>query len=328
MATPANLTFTDIETRCMNELRLNTANTVDKAKVDAVINMVYRDIYVKCDWWFLRKRAITNTLAKYTTGTILVTNGSTSVTLSSAPAVGLGSFAGGKLTVIGDTNDNSAVYRISSHTAGTTAITLDAAFTGADSTAATYRIYFDEYTLSSDVGKILKATVFGQTLNMERVSFEDMANLKSSGDMTEGKPRCFTVNDFETTGDPTTARRIIFWPYPDKTYRIEISYKQQLNTELSGTTQPLIPDEYRQILIYGTLARGYPIFMADSERGQVYQAVFNDMLNLMTANHREYAQERPQMAPWDQDRQRYSARRRMGRVSLGNFFDTYPRDPW
>lgn len=328
MATPANLTFADIETRCMNQLRMQTTNAVDKAKVDAVINEVYRDIYVKCDWHFLRKRMIRPTKAKFTTGTVDVTNGLTTATLSSTPAVGLGSFQNRKLVVIGDTTDNGALFRISSHAAGTTAVTFDSTFTGATNTAATFRIYADELDLDLDVGKILKVSTFGTGSNIERISWEEMSNIKANSDLSEGKPRVFCVSDFSTTGNPTTPRQIIVHPFPDQTYRVEISYKQQLNTELSGTAQPFLPDEYRQILIYGTLARGYPIFLGDTERGQFFQGLFNDMLNLMTANHREYMQERPSFAPMENDRRRMSNRmNRRGRISLGNYFDTWPLEP-
>lgn len=312
----------------MNQLRIPVTNAQEQAKVDGVINEVYRDIYAKCDWWYLRKRTVINTAAKYTTGTVNVVNLSTAATLSNAPAVGLGSFVGYKLLTIGDVNDNNALYRITAHTAGTTALTFDAGYTGTTNTAAAFRIYADEYSLPSDTGKILKATDYGLDSNIERVSFEDMANLKTGSDMTEGKPRLFCVNDFATTGDPTTARRVIFYPWPDKTYRVELSYKQQLNTELSGTTQPLIPDEYRQVIIYGALARGYPIFLADTERGNYFLGLFNDTLNLMTAIHREYMQERPQIAPMDADRRRFPHRRRIGRISLGTYFDTHPSEPF
>ena len=325
MTTPANLTYTNIETRVMNQLRIPTSNTIEQTKVQNLINEVYRDLWIKNDFWFLIKRGVVNTVAKYTTGTANVANLSTAVTLSSAPAVGLGSFVGYVFFVLGDTGDNNAVYRISAHTAGSANVTLDANFTGTTNTAASYRIYQDTYSLPTDVGKVIKVKRYGKDFPVAAIGPAEMADFKTS-DMREGKPDIFTVLDFSTTGDPTTARQLVVHPYPDKTYRLELTYKQQLNTELSGTTQPLIPDEYRQILIYGALARGYPIFLSDSERGKYFEGLFNDMLNLMTAAHREYAQDRPQFAPLDQNRRRYPPRR-PGHVSLGSYFDVWPSEP-
>ncbi len=324
MATPANLTYADIETRVCNQLRIVTTNTAEVAKIKAVINEVYRDFWAAQDWWFLVKRGVINTVAKYETGTASVTNNSTGVTLSDAPAVGLGSFSGRVFMVIGDTVDNNAVYRISSHTAGTTALTLDGAFTGATSTTASFKIYRDSYDAPADLGKLLKPRRYGLTRPMAPVGMNDMSDIKSQ-DATEGKPQLYTVLDFATSGDPTTRRQLVVHPYPDQTYRVEFTYKQQLNTELSGTTQPLIPDEYRQILVYGALARGYPIFLADTDRGTYFQNLFNDLMKLVMGAHREYNQDRPQFAPADNDRGRRATRHR-GRVSLGSYFDRYPID--
>lgn len=324
MTTPANLTYTDIETRVMNQLRIPITNAAEQAKVRAVINEVYRDIYVKQDWWFLHKRTVINTVAKYTTGTASVTNGSTGVTLSSAPAAGLGSFVRRVFYVLGDTTDNLAVHRISSHTAGSASVTLDAAFTGATNTAAAFRIYQDTYSAPADFGKLIKPKRFGRWWPISRISQEELEDLKT-WDTREGKPDVIAVYGFQTEGDPTTPRQVVVHPYPDLTYRMELWYKQELNTELGGTTQPLIPDEYRQILVYGALARGYPIFLADTERGGYFQGLFNDMLNLMTSIHREYDQSKPQFAPRDQYRREYPLRRR-GKVSLGSYFDIFPSE--
>lgn len=325
MTTPANLTFSDIQTRVANQLRIPTTNTSEVAKIAALINEVYRDVWAVQDWWFLVKRGVINTVARYDTGTISVTNGSTAATLSSSPAVGLGSFTGRVLLTIGDVSDNNAVYRISSHTAGSTTITLDAAYTGDDNTTATYKIYQDSYSAPVDLGKLLKPKRYGRSFPMEPIGMGDMADIKSS-DQSEGKPAVFSLIDFATTGDPTTARQLVVHPYPDATYRIEFTYKQQLNTELSGTTQPLIPDEYRHILVYGALARGYPVLLADTDRGTYFQNLFNDVLRLIAGANREYGQDAPQLTPVQNDRMMNTHRRPRGRVSLGSYFDTRPSD--
>src|SRR2546422_103244 len=133
MTTPAGLTYTQIETRVLNQIRIPVTNVTEQAKVAALINEVYRDIYVKEDWWWLVKR-------------------------------------------------------------------------------------------------------YGEGLPLKIVGMAELARYKIL-DQTEGKPEIVTVFDNATTGDPTTARQLQVHPYPDKTYRLEVFYKQQLNTELSGTTQ-------------------------------------------------------------------------------------------
>jgi hypothetical protein len=322
MTTPANLTFSQIETRCANRLRIPTSNTTEMTKLDAVINDVYRDIYDLKDWNFLIKRSVINTVAKYTTGTISVTNGSTAATLSTPSSTSLVGFV---LYIVGDTTDSNALYRITAdNLAGTLA--FDAAFTGTTSTSATFKAYRDTYDAPTDCGKLIKPKRYGRDAGMEPIGLREMADLKTR-DLSEGKPAVYAMLDHATTGDTTTARQFVVHPFPDTTYRLEIFYKQQLNTEMSGSTQPFIPDEFRQVLSYGTLALGYPIFLADTERGGYFNQLFNDRLKLMAANEPEYGDDRPQLTPRDVDRRRFPDRgRRRGRISLGSYFDRWPSD--
>ena len=75
--------------------------------------------------------------AVVSTGTVAVTNGSTTATLSSAPTV---SYAGRMFHVQGATT----YYRISSHTANTTAMTLSTAYAETTSGAASYHVFVPE----------------------------------------------------------------------------------------------------------------------------------------------------------------------------------------
>lgn len=317
----ASLVYSDIETRVMNRLRIPTTNTTEAAKVRALINDVYRDIGMKFDWWWLVKRQVINTVDDISTGTVAVTNGSASITFSSAPT---SSVAGRVLLVPGDTRDSGAVYRISTHTAGSASATLDATYTGDTASAASYNVYQDTYDLAADVGKPLHVRRYGYSWPLDLVGPEEIHGIKIY-DLSEGKPQMASVIDFDTSGDPTTQKQLVVHPYPDDTYRLEISYKQTLNTELSGSTRPLIPDDYLSALEYGTLARGYPIFLDDVERGTFFLGLFNDIMALMTLAQQEKTGDRPRIKVRDQYRSFY----RRGRVTaatadLGTFFDRWP----
>lgn len=309
----------------MNALRLPTSNTTEATKVTAVMNEVYRDILLRGDgqWWWLIDRTVTNTTPEITTGTASVTNNSTTVTLSSAPAA---SVAGAKFYVSANTADSQALYRISAHTAGTTGLTLDAAYTGDTNTAASYYIWTDEYDLPTDFGKPHVIQRYGYDLPLEIITPDQMFDLKLS-DRRTGKPHYAAVHNFATSGDPTTQRRLIVHPFPDTDRtRLEISYFQTLNTELSGTTRPLIPDDYVQLLVYGTLAAGYPIFLNDVVRGQYFQARFVDLLNLMLAQQRKFMSN-TRLVVNDGYRLFYRDRRSTAGVNLGSLFDRYPTIP-
>lgn len=322
----ASLTYTNIETRVMNNLRISTTNATEQAKIAALINEVYRDIYAKSDWWWLLKTQVVNTSANFTTGTVNISNLSTTGTITSTASIP--ALANFRFLPTGDTQDTLATYLIgSTHAAADVSFKVDAAFTGATSTAYAFTFSRDAYSLATDTGKVINVRRYGRSLPLKRVGWEEMSRIKIT-DRTANKPELYTVWDFATTGDPTTAKQLVVHPYPDKTYRLEIWYKQTLNTELSGATRPLIPDDYVEMLVYGSLARGYPIFLNDLERGKFFQSLFNDLLALMTNAQRNYEMDRPGVAPDDTYRGMQNRRRRAASgFTLGNLFDRFPNQP-
>jgi hypothetical protein len=317
----------------MNQLRMPVSNTTELAKVTAVINEVYRDICAKSDWWWLEKRTVINTTPNLIAGaanvlgvtapaSVSVSINSTAITFSAASTQSLLGFM---FLVPGASNDPLAAYRIVSTSTASASHQLDAAYTNPTSTASSYRLYQDTYSLPADCGKLLYVKRFGYREALRLIGKNEMARLKIQ-DTTARSPQVATLLEFATVGDPTTQRQLVVHPYPDKMYRLEILYKQSLNTELATTTQPFIPDDYRQVLIYGTLARAYPIFLNDTERGKYYGELFNDVLALMAAQQKEYAHDQPGMAPKDDYRQQ-TRRRPRTNYTLGSYFDTLPNQP-
>lgn len=85
--------------------------------------------------------------APYETGTVSLTNGSTSGTFSSAPSAALGSFVNRFIKM----DQDPEFYRIVSHTAGATAFTLDLAFVGETGAALTFKAHKLIYDLGSNI---------------------------------------------------------------------------------------------------------------------------------------------------------------------------------
>ena len=317
------LTTGNILTRCMNSLRLPESNTTQQTRVLDILNEVYRDIMAKYTWYWLVKRQTFNTTAKFTTGTINVEAGNTQATLSAAPGVSL---TGRKLYIPGNASD-SATYRIKDSLSTFSTFSMEAGYTGPTAASQSYRIYTDEYSLATDSGRVLFMQRAGFTQKLEIISPEEMQTIKGF-DASEGQPQQAALFEFQTTGDPTTPRRVTLWPYPDEAYQVQVWYKQRGNAELSTTSTPLIPDEYAQVLVYGTLSRAYPILLNDTERGQYYLQLFNDVLNLMVAQQREY-EGFPSIVPRDSHRGFYSSRQRRTAANsdLGSFFGRWPFNP-
>jgi hypothetical protein len=287
------LTYANVEERVMNTLRLPVGNQVEKAKVQNLNNLVYRDICAKQDWAWLEKRQVVNTVAKFETDTVSVTLGSTGFTFLTNPSTDV---VGDALLLAGNSNDPLAVYRIATSAAS---YTFDAAYTGVTSTAP----------VASDVGKLLQVKRYGERQPLQLIGKNAMADLKIY-DTTEGRPQFACLDQYATTGDPTSARLLWVHPYPDRAYRLEVLYKQWAATELTGSARPLIPDEFAETLFYGSVARGYAIFLNDTERSKFYQDLFNDLLSLMAAQNKEYTRDNPGVHPQDDYRVHTRARRR------------------
>ena len=321
------ITYSTVETRVMNALRIPTTNTTEQAKVLQTIQDVYRDICAKTDWWWLSKRVLMATTPKVSSGTVSVTQNNTAITFSTAPQQYSSnvSVSGFTFLVSGSTDDALATYRISSHTSAATAATLDAVYTGTTDTAATFTCYNDVLELASDVGKLLSVKRYGDPRPLERVGWEEMSRLKGFN-RTEGRPQVYTVYDFETAGTPSSGRLLHLHPYPDIAYRLEVWYKQRPTYPLSDSNNPIIPDEFEQTLYYGALARGFPLYLNDLERGAYYQSLFNDVMALMTAQQREYASDAPTMQPEMRTYRSPARSRRSGSVTLGGWFDRLPTD--
>lgn len=124
-----------------------------------LLNRAYREMYmggsafaadVQENWLWLRKDppGVLILDQVVNAGTVSVTKNSATATLSVSPAA---SMAGRFFKV----DDQPDVFRVSAHTAGTDTLTLDSVYTQTTNTAASYKLMKLEYTLASDVLRII-----------------------------------------------------------------------------------------------------------------------------------------------------------------------------
>ena len=125
-------------------------------RVKAISNVTSQDALIKdgiqmgldratmADLPYLMTESFITTVAPYTTGTVAMTNGSTTVT--GTDTVWTSAMVGRKIRFGSD----NAYYRISA-VGGTTSLTLEVPYQGTTDTDATYSIYKDEYRLPADL---------------------------------------------------------------------------------------------------------------------------------------------------------------------------------
>lgn len=309
----------------MNELRMPVSNLTERTKIQRVVSGVYADICAKNDWWWLLRTQVVNTTPKITAGTVAVTANSTTITFSTAPQQFSAnvSVAGFTLMIDGNTPDSLARYTIDTHVSGATAATLDFVYTGATNATASYKLYQTAYILPNKASKLIHVLRYGYREPLQRLGIEDLSYLQQSR-TEEGKPRAYSIYDF-VSNDPSGRRYLQVFPFPDQAYRLLVHYKIQ-NTADTSTDLDL-PLDYQQVLIYGGIARGYPIFLNDLERGSFYQSLFNDVMALMVSQQREYASDKPGIAIDMRMYRNGTTRSRVGGMSLGPYFDIWPSQP-
>jgi hypothetical protein len=234
-------------------------------------------------WYWAKQQysSILTLLPAYTTGTVSVTQDSTSATLSVASA---SSLAGYYLKI-----DNRPEYfRIAAHTAATTALTLDSGYTDVTGAGLGFKAILVDYTLSAGMQRLLEPMVVyrlssndqsGRIYGLDLKRFRDDYPL---GSIEGGIPTQFATL-YEIDGTLT----VRFNRYPNQKTRVEYDYIPipAALADSSGSI-PLVPREHRQVLAFG--ATYYLMLDKNDSRADVYLRLAQAGLQAMlTANRKE-----------------------------------------
>lgn len=262
---------------------------------DAVLrylNDIYQQIYIggcelgpdiQEDWWWLYATHTIFLDAEYDTGSIALTQDSTSATLSTPPSISLAGY-----WIIPD--NTSTPYKVSAHTAATTAVTLDQAYAGDTATAAGFTAFKSDYDLASDTLRLLQPmSVYGANHPfVHQINLAELHEQFPLGDHPSGTPEAFAMVDADTVrfshhGNTSSGNKL----------RIDIPYLQRPSALTSPGTneEPLVPLEYRSLL--AKYAAYKVLTNKNDDRAQVY---LNEAASRYTAmaeeNRRKWKQAR------------------------------------
>lgn len=217
------------------------------------------------------------TVADYATGTVATTAGSTSITFSTAPKDANNNNVSVANRYI-QTSSSNDWYRITSHTSGTTAATLEiAAITTA--TAATLTIRKVYYSTDSTVGQILQVWQSILPYQLVETSPEYFQSF-NPGFLSTGTPRFYLPCGLDSSGYP----QFKLWPNPDAVINLYVDYLKNA-TDLSADADiSVIPAKWHTtVLLEGAKVQAFS-FMDDSRYPQSYQT-FNAMLEEMKTEY-------------------------------------------
>lgn len=300
-------TYSDLYTDLTNRIRAQTGSSGPQDVMKRYINSALQDIHVgakeRMPW--VERQSVLITHPSYSTGTVSISQGSTTLTGSGTAWNTANVFgqtnarAYGKLVL----NGGLEVYEVAS-VGGDTSITLASRFTQDDLSGADYVYFEDEYDLASDFLRVVDFRFFDTARQFRMLPRNDFrsAYVRSA---TAGKPVSCTIADRPPSGSTALVRRVLFDRPTDEAYSVPYSYiTKNLVVSSTGTAQeqfsadsdePLLPLPFRHIIVMRALVWAYRDRRDDSRMQAAWQE-FTDLWLRMVGDH-EMGQSRPRMAP-------------------------------
>jgi len=312
------LDLLDIVDAVCEELKIQSTDTVTRSRIKRMINETYiQEVVPYARWKWLEKTYQVRFGEAYYGGTSSVTPDSATVTLSTAPNVSLGSFAG-KLFA---TDSFSEVYVISAHTAGSTTVTLSSAYLGVLNATATFKIWTDKIALPTDCRETVTVWHNMHSRPMEGLGMQKFRETSLSNQKAEGYPRYYHTGTFKdpTSGtDETEAdryRELRIWPAVNTSaVTMFIDYIKEVDDLVDDGDEPVMPVEDRIILKYGALKTAWRTIARNTQEAEISKAEFYDRLQRM-AGKLEDSTDKPTIQPDSL----YVRRRRASRYAVGRY---------
>jgi len=214
-------------------------------RVKIYVNLVQQRVASRTEQLdYLLKRGQIVCVAPYTTGTVAVSNGGTTVT--GTDTVWATGMTGRKIRIAGRDEYYTLTY------VSPTSLTIDSAYVGDTETAATYSIFQDEFSLASDVEKIITIT---NPNRRKRIDYIDPLKFEELylNSLVEGSPYIHTP----AGRDSSNYIKVQLYPIPDDVYVLPYRYRKQI-ADLSGDSDvSAIPNKYHELLVLGGLAMCY-----------------------------------------------------------------------
>lgn len=281
--------FSDLYTGLLNAVRADTGQTASVTQAKRYINIALQDMHVgfgeKFHW--AERRGVIVTQPEYTTGTLTVTQGSTTITGTGTAwdtnnAFGVANMrVGGKIRI----NSGTEVYEITA-VASDTSATIGHKFIPDDVTDVSYTYFEDEYALADDFLRPIDIRQFSDGLPIEIID-RLMFRRAYPRNYITGKPVVATLIDLPASGDTTPIRKVRLHKPPDVAYSIPYTYVTgDLALSAAGAAQqslsadddePIVPFRYRHAIVFHALYHWYRD-RKDDQRSQEAKAEYTDMM--------------------------------------------------
>lgn len=254
-----------------NRIRAQTGSSGPQDVMKRYINIALQDIHIgakeKMPW--AERTATLITQPSYTTGTVSIAQGSTTLTGTGTAWATANAFGANNARTTGKLQLNAGLetYEIAA-VGGNTSITLASRFTQSALTDADYVYSEDEYDLASDFLRPSDpAFQFFDSKNTITLADRNEFRNRFFSNRVPGKPKACTIIDRPPSGDVNPIRRVRFDRPTDQAYSIPYTYiTSKLVVSSAGAAQeefsadadePLLPLPYRHIIVAKALYWAY-----------------------------------------------------------------------
>lgn len=308
MGTATQLTtFSDLYGDLTNRVRITSGVTATDTVAKRYINIALQDMHLGFDYRFpwAERSGHLITQPQYSTGTVTITQGSTTLTGSGTAWNTNNAFtvknmrANGKVRIAGSLTP----YTIQS-VSGDTSATLSSKFTEADATAQTYIYYEDEYDLATDFLRPVDMQQFSYELSIDLIGRNEFRRRYPTNSVP-GVPTSACIVDSAPSGNTTPVRRVRLERPPSTAMTIPYAYiTSNLAVSSAGvaaanlvadTDEPIIPLRYRHALLFHALYAWYRDKKDDTRSGEA-KGEYTDVM-LRIASDVEVGGVRPQIRP-------------------------------
>lgn len=285
----ANLTFADLQNEVFAHLGLDSTNTTNIANVNRWINYCQQDICSRWPWPFMLGQETLVTIPDYSTGTVSVNAGGSTVT-------GVGTTftstqAGGTYFIQFNTaNDWYPVTAFSS----TTSITISPAYaqkTNLSGSAFTLRKFY--YSLSSAVDEIIDIRNWDTPVKLIQVDPRFIDGLNPNPQSTNSSYAYMTYG-YDTSGNLQFSP----YPYPSDARLFNFRTKKRPVDMSSGTDTPSIPNKYAYVITWGADAIGFA-YLRRFEEAAAWSGKYEQRLQQMKGEYRQSEDNQPVLTSID-----------------------------
>jgi hypothetical protein len=267
----ANLTFANLQDEVYTHSGLDSSDSTNQTNVSRWLNYVQQDICSRWPWPFMESRESIVTVPDYTTGTVSVTSGST--TVNGTLTVFTTTMAAGQYYIQFDGSNDW--YKIATRVSDLQ-ITIENGYAGtSDLTDSTFIVRKFFYSLSSACDRIVDIRNWNTPLKLTNVDPRTLDDLRPNPQSTNSSYG-YLCWGYDSSGNVQVSP----YPFPSDARLLELrTIKRPTDDAIS------IPNKYAHLIAFGAISIAFA-WLRRFDVAQIWNAKFEQRIGEMKTEYR------------------------------------------